>query len=94
MNPQNYYQLRFNLHRNGFRIIGVTTHEFSNKAMAFFPAFPFIYMATYRAFKREKKLHQRERNKEIFQHVMSADLVFGKQLFVLAEKDPRYQKGI
>lgn len=94
MNLQNYYQLRFNLHRSGFRIIDVTTHEFSNKAMAFSPIYPFVYMATLWAFKRERRLLQKERNKEIFKHVMSADLIFGKQLFLLAEKDPRYQKGI
>ncbi len=66
MNLQNYYQLRFNLHRNGFRIINLTTHEFNNRAMGFSPLFPFIYMASYRAFKREKRPLQRERNKEIF----------------------------
>jgi len=94
MNLQNYYQLRFNLHRNGFRIIDLNTHEFSNKAVAFSPLFPFVYLATYWAFRREKRLHQRERNREIFQHVMSACLLFGKQLFLLAEKDPSYWKGI
>lgn len=34
------------------------------------------------------------RNREIFRHVMSADLIFGKKLLVLAEKEPNYQKGI
>jgi hypothetical protein len=33
-------------------------------------------------------------SQEIFRHVMSADVIFGKQLFLLAEKDPAYQKGI
>lgn len=94
MNLQNYYQLRFNLHRNGFRIIQVTTHEFSNRAMAFSFIYPFVYLATLWASKREKRPLQRERNKEIFKHVMSADVVFGKQLFVLAEKNPSYLKGI
>jgi SAM-dependent methyltransferase len=94
MNLQNYYQLRFNLHRHGFRIVDMTTHEFSNRAMAFSPVFPFIYLATYRALKREKRPLQRERNKQIFRHVMSANLIFGKQLFILAEKDPSYRKGI
>lgn len=94
MNLQNYYQLRFNLHRQGFRIIEVTTHEFSNRAMAFFLIYPIIYMATCRAFRREKRFLQRERNREIFKQVLSADLTFGKQLFILAEKDPAYKKGI
>jgi SAM-dependent methyltransferase len=94
MNLQNYYQLRFNLQRNGFRIIQVTTHEFSNRAMAFFLIYPFVYLATLWASKREKRPLQRERNREIFKHVMSADVAFGKQLFVLAEKNPSYLKGI
>ena len=55
MNLQTYYQLRFNLHRNGFRIIEATTHEFSNRAMAFCFLYPFIYMITRLAFKREKR---------------------------------------
>ena len=94
MNLQNYYQLRFNLHRNGFRIIHITTHEFSNKAMVFSPVYPLIYLATLWAFKRERRVLQRERNREIFKHVMSADVAFGKQLFLLAEKNPAYLKGI
>jgi len=94
MNLQNYYQLRFNLHRNGFRIVQVTTHEFSNRAMAFSFIYPFVYLATFWASKREKRPLQRERNREIFKHVMSADVAFGKQLFMLAEKNPAYLKGI
>ncbi len=94
VNLQNYYQLRFNLHRNGFRIIQVTTHEFSNRAMAFCFIYPLVYLTTLWAFKREKRHLQRERNREIFKHVMKLDMAFGKQLFILAEKDPSYQKGI
>ncbi|OGP79286.1 MAG: hypothetical protein A2V86_08635 [Deltaproteobacteria bacterium RBG_16_49_23] len=89
----NYYELRINLHRNGFRILEAATHEFSNSAMLLFFLFPFIYLATYRAFRREKNPMQRERNREIFSHVLSADLVFGKKIFLVAEKDPRYLKA-
>lgn len=88
----NYYELRINLHRNGFRILEATTHEFSNTAMILFFLFPFIYLATYRAFRRERSPMQRERNKEILNHVLSADLIFGKKLFLVAEKDSRYVK--
>jgi len=88
----NYYELRVNLHRNGFRILEATTHEFSNTAMILFFLFPFIYLVTYRAFRRERNPMQRERNKEILNHVLSADLIFGKKLFLVAEKDPRYVK--
>lgn len=87
-----YYELRVNLHRNGFRILEATTHEFSNTAMILFSLFPFIYLATYRAFRRERNPMQQERNREILNHVLSADLIFGKKLFLVAEKDPRYVK--
>lgn len=88
-----YYELRIALHRNGFRILEATTHEFSNTAMMFCPLAPLIYFSTYRAFRREKNLMQRGRNREILNHVLSADLLFGKKLFLVAEKDPRYIKG-
>ncbi len=92
INLANYYEIRINLHRNGFKILEATTHKFSNTAMLLFPLVPFVYSFTYRAFKREKNKSQMERNKEILKHVLSADLLFGKKLFILAEKDERYIK--
>jgi len=86
----NYYELRTHLHRNGFRILEVTTHCFSHRAMLFAPLYPFVYLATWRAFRRERDLRQRERNREILRHVLSADLILGKKLFLMAEKDSRY----
>lgn len=88
----NYYELRTHLHRNGFRILEVTTHCYSHKAMLFSPLYPFVYLATWRAFRRERNLKQREKNKEILKHVLSADLILGKKLFLMAEKDPDYVK--
>jgi len=87
-----YCELRINLHRNGFRILEATTHQFSNTAMIFFPLLPLIYLATWRAFRREKDPMQRERNRQILKHILSPDLVFGKKLFLVAEKDPEYMK--
>lgn len=90
----NYYELRINLHRSGFRILEVTTHSYSHRAMLFSPLYPIIYFATRRAFLRERNPNQKKRSKEVFRHVMSADLIFGKKLFLLSEKDPTYWKGI
>jgi len=89
----NYYELRTHLHRNGFRILEVTTHCYSHRAMLFAPLYPMVYLATWRAFQRERNPNQKEKNRGIFRDVMSADLIFGKKLFLLAEKDPRYIKG-
>jgi 2-polyprenyl-3-methyl-5-hydroxy-6-metoxy-1,4-benzoquinol methylase len=89
----NYYELRTHLHRNGFRILEVTTDCYSNRAMLFAPLYPIVYFATRWALRREKNLKQRERNGEILSHVLSTDLILGKKLFLMAEKDPHYVKG-
>jgi len=47
-------------------------------------------LATRRAFWRERNPRQKERNEEIFHHVTSFDLIFGKKLFLLAEKNSSY----
>jgi hypothetical protein len=92
INMASYFDLRGNLHRNGFKIISVSTHMYSATALLFSFFIPFVYMMTYRSFKREKNREQRVRNQEILKHVLSADLLFGKKLFVLAEKDHHYKK--
>jgi 2-polyprenyl-3-methyl-5-hydroxy-6-metoxy-1,4-benzoquinol methylase len=92
INMVNYYELRVNLHRNGFRIIHCSTHCYSNTALLLFWLTPLIYLFTSRGFKREKRPEQVARNREIFRHVLSADMLFGKKLFVVAEKDPIYVK--
>ena len=87
INMASYFDLRINLHRNGFKIILVTTHMHSTTAMLFLFLVPFVYIMTYRSFKREKNRKQRDKNKDILKHVFSPDLLFGKKLFILAEKD-------
>lgn len=92
INMASYFDLRVNLHRNGFKIISVSTHMYSATALFFSFLIPFVYVMTYRSFKREKNREQRVRNQEIVKHVLSADLLFGKKLFVFAEKDHLYKK--
>jgi SAM-dependent methyltransferase len=92
INMASYFDLRGNLHRNGFTIISASTHMYSATALLFSFLVPFVYLMTYRSFKREKNREQRVRNQEIVKHVLSAELLFGKKLFVLAEKDHRYKK--
>jgi SAM-dependent methyltransferase len=88
-----YYELRTHLHRNGFRILEVTAHGYSHRAMLFAPLYPIVYLATWRAFRRERNSNQRERNREILRHVLSGDLILGRKLFLMAEKDPQYVRG-
>lgn len=92
INMASYFDLRVNLHRNGFKIISVSTHMYSATALFFSFFIPFVYVMTYRSFKREKNREQRVRNQEIVKNVLSADLLFGKKLFVFAEKDHLYKK--
>ncbi len=90
INNVSYFDLRINLHRNGFKIILVKTHLYSMTALFFSLLIPFVFAATYRSFQREKNREQRARNKDILKHVLSMDLLFGKKLFVLAEKDHHF----
>jgi SAM-dependent methyltransferase len=90
INNVSYFGLRINLHRNGFKIILVQTHMYSVTAMFFFFLLPFVYAATHSSFKREKNREQKIRNKDILKHILSIDLLFGKKLFVLAEKDKHF----
>jgi len=92
INMASYFDLRVNLHRNGFKIISVSTHMYSVTALFFSFLVPFVYATTYRSFRREKNREQRVRNRDIIKHVLSADLLFGKKLFVLAEKNHHYKK--
>jgi SAM-dependent methyltransferase len=92
INMASYFDLRVNLHRNGFRIISISTHMYSATALFFSFLVPFVYVMMFKSFKREKNREQRVRNKDIVKQVLSADLLFGKKLFVLAEKDHRYKK--
>lgn len=87
-----YYELRTILHRNGFRIIEATTHACSTTVLFLSPLYPAIHFFTCRALRRERNPGQRRKNREIRKHVLSCDLLFGKKLFLLAEKDPRYIK--
>jgi len=93
INNVSYFDLRINLHRNGFKIILIKTHMYSITALFFSFLVPFIYAATYRSFKREKNRKQRDRNKSILKHILSTNLLFGKKLFILAEKDYTFFKN-
>ncbi len=91
-NLKSYYQLRAHLHRNGFRIVRASSGDFSNKALFLYPFALVLSLIARWAFSKETNCVQRERNVEIFRHVMSADVVLGKTLYLLAEKDPSYVK--
>jgi len=86
MNFQDYFRLRYNMHRNGFRITAVSSHHFSNKAMLLAPLYLPVALFTSLAMAKEKNPLQRQCNAQIYRHLTSADLMFGRHVFILAEK--------
>lgn len=82
-----YYAMRFLLHSEGFRIRRAATSEHRAGDWALAPLVPVIAAATWLSLRRERDPRQRQSNREIARHVLSADLLFGKHLIVVAERE-------
>lgn len=87
INLHTYYTLRAGLRRNGFSIGEVTTFRYSWTSVALMPLVPFVGFFTWKALRRHKIPRQKAPNREIRNHVLSRDLLFGKKLIVVAEKE-------
>jgi SAM-dependent methyltransferase len=81
-----YYEARFMLHCLGFRILAVTTSRGTASDWLCTPLVPGIALFTWHALRREQDPEQRASNAEILHHVLSADLLFGKHLVLVAER--------
>ena len=84
-----YYEMRFLLHSEGLRIRRVATSQQKLGDWVLAPLVPAIALATWLSMFRERDPRQRETNREIARHVLSADLLFGKHLIVVAERGDR-----
>jgi SAM-dependent methyltransferase len=81
-----YLKLRFMLWQAGFELRQVTTAKYSLSSMALAPLLYLpVRLATSRIFRRSLR-EQPEACKEILDHTLSADLLYGKKLIVVAEK--------
>lgn len=84
-----YYAMRFLLHSEGLHIRRVATSRQKLGDWVLAPLVPAIAMATWLSLLRERDPRQRETNREIARHVLSADLLFGKHLIIVAERGGR-----
>jgi 2-polyprenyl-3-methyl-5-hydroxy-6-metoxy-1,4-benzoquinol methylase len=81
-----YYELRYILRTTGFEVDGVTTDRIRKFGLLHAWAYPIVCFATLRALGRERDVRQRAANREIAAHMLSADLLLGRTLMVLARK--------
>lgn len=89
INPITYYQLRYILHTEGFRITEVTTDLYRRSAVALFWLKPFIRLYSVRTMRKERDPQQRAANREIRRILTSPALLLGRTLILVARKQNR-----
>ena len=88
INPIAYYQLRYMLHTQGFRIITSDTDLYRRSASALYFLKPLIRLYSVRTMRKETDPEQRKANREIRRVMTSRRLLLGRTLIVVAEKSP------
>jgi 2-polyprenyl-3-methyl-5-hydroxy-6-metoxy-1,4-benzoquinol methylase len=79
-------ELRYELHVSGFRLIEVS-HTHSKPISYLYAIFaPWMWLYTRIAFRKEKDVAQRERNKDILASLLSPSALFGECLLLIAKK--------
>ena len=86
INPLTYYQLRYMLHTNGFRIERVCTDLYRRSCYGLIFLYPFVRLAMLRTMRKETDAQQRLANREIRKAMGSRDLFLGRTLIVSAVK--------
>ena len=86
INPVTYYQQRYMLHTQGFRITEVTTDLIRRSASALYFLRPLIQLYSIRTMRKESDPQQREANREIRRIMTSPAVLLGRTLIVVAEK--------
>jgi 2-polyprenyl-3-methyl-5-hydroxy-6-metoxy-1,4-benzoquinol methylase len=81
-----YYELRYILRTTGFNVVQVTTDRIRKYGLLHGWAVPFVWAATRNALRAESDPLQARSNREIGQHMLSADLLFGRTLMVVAQR--------
>lgn len=92
IHPVTYYQLRYMLHTQGFRIISVETDLYRRSAAALYFLRPLVRFYSVRTMRKEANPRQREANREIRRVLTSRHLLLGRTLILVAEK--RDQAGV
>jgi SAM-dependent methyltransferase len=86
ISPVTYYQLRYMLHTQGFRITHVTSDLKRRSASALYFLKPFIHVYTIRTMGKETDPRQRETNREIRRVLTSPLILLGRTLILVAQK--------
>ncbi|HEY4682681.1 MAG TPA: methyltransferase domain-containing protein [Candidatus Acidoferrales bacterium] len=86
IHPLPFYQLRYLLHRSGFRIRYVGTDFYRRSSLAWLWLYPLMRLFTLTTMRREPDPRQREANKEIRKQFSSLALLLGRTQIVLAER--------
>ncbi len=86
INPVTYYQLRYMLHTQGFRITQVTTDLIRRSATALYFLWPLVQLYSIRTMRKERDPQQREANREIRRILCSPSLLLGRTLILVAQK--------
>ncbi|HET9995367.1 MAG TPA: class I SAM-dependent methyltransferase [Candidatus Acidoferrum sp.] len=79
-------ELRYELHMSGFRLIEVLHTHIKPISYLYAIYAPWMWLYTRLAFRKEKDLAQRERNKEILATLLSPSVLFGENLMLIAKK--------
>lgn len=89
INMTSYAELRYQLHRTGFRIRQVTTNRYKLVSWLYAPLAPISYFATRWVFASEESdPAQQQRNREILRELHTPSVLFGETMIVLAERLP------
>lgn len=91
INPATYYQLRYMLHTNGFRIAQTCTDFYRRSCYGLIFLYPLVRMAMFRTMRKEANEQQRAANREIRKLMASPALFLGRTLIVVAVKQQESQ---
>lgn len=91
--PITFWQLRHILHTNGLFLQRVLTDKIRNSAKIGVLAYPFSYLFTWWALRKEPDARQRRRNMEILRQMHKPALFFGRTQIAFSQKqDSDYVK--
>lgn len=93
INPVNYYNLRFILHSNNFRIRSVKTDRYRRSSLSLAFLYPFIRFFTGSTMQGEPDERQTAVNREIQTVMLSPEILFGRTLIVAARKEPPHEQA-
>lgn len=85
INMFSFFDLRYLLHTNGFRISSIRANRIKTISWAYIVLVPLSYLVTLAVFHREvKDAAQRRRNREILRQLFSIAVLFGETLIIKA----------